>query len=36
MNNELQQQGFYFKELDQVARVIQLINESLKNGKVSI
>ena len=35
MNNELAKTGFYYKELDQVAEVLQLIYEGLGNDKVS-
>ena len=30
-----QKKGFYYKELNQVARVIELIHQSLLNNKVS-
>lgn len=30
-----QKKGFYYKELNKVARVIELINQSLCNNKVS-
>ena len=35
MNNELARNGFYYEELDQVSKVLQLILEGLRNDKVS-
>ena len=36
MNNELARSGFYFREMDQITRVLQLIHQGLSKGKVSI
>ena len=36
MNNELTQTPFYFKELCDVARVLELIHEGIQNNKVSL
>lgn len=36
MKSDPVKQGFYYKELSDVARVIELIIEGLSNGKVSV
>lgn len=36
MDNELGQQGFFYHELDKVARVLELICEGIKAERVSI
>ena len=34
MNNELAKNGFFYKDLDQVSEVLELIHDGLKNDKV--